>query len=154
MAYFPWKEEYNLGIGQIDKQHVEIVKLMNELYDSIHYAKENYVIKDVFVRLLKYANYHFTLELELFQKYHYAEERIHIDEHKYYINKVKTIMINELLTEKNAALDVLHFLRSWFENHMMKTDREYCNYFIRKKIMEEIDKFLLGLEDEMKFEYD
>lgn len=110
MSFFEWKEEYSVGIGRIDRQHMEIVRLMNELFEAIRYGREDGMIKDVFIRLLK----------------------------------------------KSAAIETLHFLRSWFEDHMMKTDRDYCAYFLERELMEEIDRYLSTRENvyTMKFPYD
>jgi hemerythrin-like metal-binding protein len=66
MAFFDWKDEYSGGITDIDDQHKVIINLMNELYDAIRFKKEETIIKNVFIELLKYANYHFNLENELF----------------------------------------------------------------------------------------
>lgn len=144
MAFFEWKADYETGIGGIDEQHRRIVGLMNELFEAIRSGRADDVMKGIYVELLRYANYHFCLELKLFQKYHYADERRHIEEHNSFIRKVETLLINDFVAEKNHAIDTLHFLRSWFQEHMMKTDMEYCAFFRYKEIMAEIDEYIAG----------
>ena len=147
MAFFEWKDEYSVGIHRIDVQHIEIIRLMNELFEAMKKGKQDVIIKTIFVELLKYANYHFGLEVKLFGIYHYEDEKKHIEEHEFFINKVKELMIKEYLENKGVALDTLHFLRSWFEKHMMITDMEYCRYFSHKKLMSEIDEFIKSEDD-------
>lgn len=142
MAFFEWKDEYSVGIAAIDEQHKVIVRLMNELFEAIEYGRDEPVLKAVFVELLKYANYHFGLELRMFQEFHYGNERLHVEEHNHYINKIETLMIQGYLTERDVALETLHYLRSWFQNHMLKTDMEYCRFFQFKDILEEIGRYL------------
>jgi len=142
VAFFEWKDEYSTGLDGIDGQHRIIVRLMNELYEAILAGRDREIMKRVYVDLLKYANYHFCLELQLFQRYRYAEERRHIEEHNSFIRKVESLLINDLVAEKNRSLDTLHFLRSWFADHMMKTDMEYCRFFQRKELMDEIEEYL------------
>lgn len=142
MAFFEWAEEYSVGLDGIDSQHRKIIELMNEVFDAVRYEKGVEIIKHVYVELLRYANYHFGLELRLFAKYPFDDERKHIEEHSYFIERVKTLMINEYLTDKNVPIEILHFLKSWFQNHMMKTDMEYCIQYGQRRLMEEIEKFL------------
>jgi hemerythrin-like metal-binding protein len=142
MAFFEWKNEYSGGITEIDEQHKVIIELMNELYDAIRFKKEETITKNVFIELLKYSNYHFNLEGQLFDKYQYEKEDQHINEHKHFIEKIKTLIINEYLTDHNIAIETLQYLKNWFQNHMLKTDMDYCEYFNGKEIMEEIDLFL------------
>jgi hemerythrin len=142
MAFFEWKEEYSGGIQGIDEQHKVILELMNELFDAIRYEKEEATIKKVFVELLKYANYHFGLEAELFEKYVYEEREEHVRQHEHFIQKIKDLMISDYLTDRNIALETLHYLRGWFQEHMMKIDMEYCRFFIFKEVMGEIDAYL------------
>lgn len=147
MAFFEWKEEYSVGIHRIDIQHIEIIRLMNELFEAIRKGKQDVIIRTTFIELLKYANYHFGLELKLFEKYRYKNEKRHIEEHRYFIDKVKELMDHEPVEGTTVALDTLHFLRSWFEQHMMAIDIEYCRYFSHMKLMDEIDLFLKSEDD-------
>jgi len=147
MAFFVWKDEYSTGITGIDTQHKEIIRLMNEVFNAISKSKEKLVKKEVFIDLLKYANYHFGLELSLFQQYHYERENEHREEHNFFIKKIETLMINDYLTDKNVLIETLHFLRSWFENHILKTDVEYCRYFDHEELMDEIEKFIKSKGD-------
>lgn len=146
MAFFDWKDEYSCGIETIDAQHKEIIRLMNELYGAICHETEEAIIKEVFVSLLRYANYHFTTELALFEEYHYEGEARHVAEHNIFIAKVKDLMISDYLTNRNIPLETLHFLKNWFENHIRKTDIEYCRFFGQRQLMDEIEAFLQGAE--------
>jgi hemerythrin len=142
VAYFEWKEEYSGGIGPIDDQHRTIIAIMNELFDALRYGKEDAVIRGVFVQLLKYANYHFSLEAELFEKYRYDDRAAHAHQHEHFIQKVKDLAISDYLTDRNVPLETLHYLRSWFQDHMLKIDMEYCRQFSFLELMGEIDDFL------------
>ena len=142
MAFFEWSQEYSVGLRAIDDQHKKIVDIMNELFDAIRYGKEEEAIRPVFVELLRYANGHFGKELELFERYHYVDEAKHVDEHNYFIGRVKSLMIQGYLSDRSVPLETLHFLKTWFTGHMLKTDVEYCRYFARQELMDEIEAFL------------
>jgi hemerythrin len=142
VAFFEWKEEYSGGIDGIDDQHKVIIRLMNELFEAIRYEKGEAITKGVFIELLKYANYHFGLESDLFNKYHYDERAEHIGQHEHFIGKIKNLMINEYLTARDVQLETLHYLRGWFQEHMLKIDMEYCRYFTFREVMAEIEEYL------------
>jgi hemerythrin-like metal-binding protein len=142
MAFFDWKEEYSGGIDDVDKQHKVIIELMNGLFDAIRYEKGESTTKKVFVELLKYANYHFHLESELFKRYQYVQIDEHIHQHQHFIDKIKNLMISDYLTDRNIPLETLHYLKSWFQDHMLKIDLEYCRFFQSKELMNEIDEYL------------
>jgi hemerythrin len=142
MAFFEWKDEYSSGIAGIDDQHKVIVRQMNELFEAIRYERDEAVIKGVFVELLRYAHYHFELEAELFTKHEYADKARHVKEHEHFIDKVKSLMVSGYLTDRNIPVETLQYLKSWFQDHMMKTDMEYCRFFNFKEVMDEVEAFI------------
>jgi hemerythrin-like metal-binding protein len=139
MAFYEWKDEYACGIKGIDDQHKIIIKLMNKLYEAIRNGEDARIMKEVFIELLEYANYHFGLELKLFKKYRFIDEAKHIEEHNHFIEKIKTLMIHDYLNSSVASLETLDYLKKWFSNHMLKTDMEYCKYFIYKEMTNDIE---------------
>jgi hemerythrin-like metal-binding protein len=139
MAFYEWKDEYRCGIAGIDDQHKIIVKLMDKLHAGISGAAAPAELKDVFIELLEYANYHFGLELKLFRKYRFIDEAKHVEEHNHFIDKVKTLMIHDYLGTGATALETLDYLKKWFSNHMMKTDLEYCRFFQYKELAAQIE---------------
>ena len=139
---FSWKDTYSCGIDSIDEQHKVIFQLINDIYDAIQNKKEDSIIKKVFIDLLQYANYHFSLEFDLFQLYKYTDEQKHIDEHKFFIRKIESMMIHDYLTGKDNLKEALVFLVDWFTNHILKTDLEYCNYFRFKEVVEDVNTYI------------
>lgn len=104
--------------------------------------KNTEIIKKIFIDLLQYASYHFSLEYDLFQIYKYEDEARHIDEHKFFIKKIETMMIRDYLTGKDNLKEALVFLVDWFSNHILKTDMDYCNYFRFKEVVEDVNTYI------------
>lgn len=144
MAFFEWKEEYSGGIESIDDQHKVMISLMNELYDSIVREKGERNTKNIFIELLKYANYHFGLENQLFAKYDYQEKAEHLEQHQHFIDKIRNLMLKNYLTEKKVEIETLHYLRLWFQDHMLKIDMEYCKFFRLKEVLAEVEEYLVA----------
>jgi hemerythrin-like metal-binding protein len=140
MEFYTWKDEYASGINGIDNQHKVILKLMSKLHESITVNSKPEVMKHIFIELLEYANYHFGLEMRLLKTHNYMDKQKHIEEHEHFINKVKTLMIHGYLNNNTAPLETLEYLKKWFTNHMLKTDMEYCKYFIYKEINKDVEQ--------------
>ena len=109
MPLFTWKDSYSCAIENID---------------AIQAGNSAAIVKDVFVELVRYANYHFELESQLFRMYHYEDETKHLEEHGFFIRKIRMLMICDYLTGKDDLLETLKFLIDWFTGHILKTDRE------------------------------
>ena len=140
MGFFDWKEEYSVGINAINKQHKVIIELMNDLFESIRDAREDMVIEEVLQELIKYSKYHFGLEKTLFEKYTYPKVEGHLKEHQYFVEKIESFM-KELTNNKQVVpIETLDYLKNWFQNHMMKTDVDYGQYFKEKDVIKEIEK--------------
>ncbi len=144
MAFFEWKEEYSGGIMGIDDQHRKIIAIMNELFDGIKLARNEEVVKSVLKELIQYADYHFALEEGLFTRYKYSEESDHIAQHRHFIEKIRTLIIEDYTESRDVALETLYYLKNWFQGHMLKTDMSYCRYFKLRESVAEIDKFIKG----------
>ncbi len=139
MSYFDWKDEYSVGINTINNQHKVIIELMNDLFESMRDSREDMIINDVLNELLKYSNYHFNLEASLFEKYQYPLMKEHLHEHQYFIEKIKTLMKELGSNIITVPIDTLDYLKSWFQNHMMKKDIDYSLYFKEKDVIKEIE---------------
>lgn len=81
-----WSSRYETGIRSIDKQHKQIVGIINELY-SLEKAKEQMVMRDVFAKLLKYFETHFKDEEKLMEKSGYPGFALQKAEHNAFIDK-------------------------------------------------------------------
>ncbi len=59
---FPWNDNFETGISIVDEQHIELVRILNEL--AVHVANHSSPIKldKVFNELTSYADYHFKTE--------------------------------------------------------------------------------------------
>lgn len=124
MPLFTLKDSYSCAIENID---------------AIQAENSAAIVKNVFVELLRYANYHFELESQLFRMYLYGDETKHLEEHGFFIRKIRMLMIRDYLTGKDDLLEILKFLIDWFTGHILKTDREYCEYFRFKQVLSGTD---------------
>jgi hemerythrin-like metal-binding protein len=147
MAFFEWKEEYSVGIVEIDNQHKKILDLINELFESIKDSRGDMIIKEVLDDLIQYSNYHFNLEVKLFNVFNYVRSSEHMKEHNHFIEKINTLMIGAKLNKECVPFETLDYLRDWFANHMLKVDIDYGNYLRVTVKPEVLTAFIKNVEE-------
>lgn len=126
-AFFPWKDEYNLNIEEIDRQHKKLVSLINDLYNAFFAHTEDQSLHSILNDLLEYTNYHFDSEEKYMEKINYPERESHILLHDTF--KEKTIEFRHASRHgKKITSSVTNFLRSWLSDHILKVDRQYAQF--------------------------
>jgi hemerythrin len=84
---FKWKQEYELGIKEVDKQHKELFDIGNELY-SFTICNSNVDrhddIKNIIEKLISYSEEHFKYEEFFMESHDYPDLKEHKNEHAYF----------------------------------------------------------------------
>lgn len=66
---FPWNENFNTGLSEIDQQHHRLVDLLNLLASHVAYASDLPAMGEIFDQLADYAVYHFEAEEAIWHRY-------------------------------------------------------------------------------------
>jgi hemerythrin len=126
-----WKDEYCIGIEEIDKQHMDFLKLINRymvLFDSgAHIRLQDRVLLEI----LKYVEYHLVSEENLMIIYKYTNLANQQEEHDALIKAFKTKCAGMKEGSVNGR-DIIRYLISWFLNHTQKEDRKFAEYIMEK----------------------
>jgi len=130
----PWGDKLKIGIDQIDEQHKELVKMVNELHRAMKMKIGAKEAGQILTRLADYTVYHFKNEENLFEEHQYPER----DAHKQYHDKLvgQVLEFKKEFEEGRAALsmDLMQFLTDWLRDHIMVTDKSYAPFFREKGI--------------------
>ena len=130
---FTWENEYSVGVMEIDSQHKDLMKLLNDL---IRHSTEPKVKRvQFFQKAIEMAhNYfanHFDTEERVLNKTDYEKFMDHKKEHENIIARVKAIW-SELGTNNEDA--VMHnltiTLKEYFLSHILLFDKE-AQHFLR-----------------------
>lgn len=127
-----WDKTFAIGQKPIDEDHIQILKIYNDLID-IAQGVGNF---DEFARVLSdmttYALKHFEKEEAYMSKMNYPNIESHIEFHRHYIYKVAMFNIHYRI---DTEIDeVLEFIHNWWVHHIQKTDMEYENYKLENYI--------------------
>lgn len=138
MTFMPWTKELETGIPQIDEQHKWLVDLTNKLYDSTSNDRQinSAEIGNILEQLVDYTINHFIAEETLFANLGYPETTSHVKQHNMFTHKVYSLLErHESGDDSVASIETLELLKNWLTNHIMKTDKDYIEFFRDKKVV-------------------
>jgi hemerythrin-like metal-binding protein len=120
-----WKEEYNIGIPQIDKQHRKLVSLINHMSQA---EMNGGMVSYVFDDLDLYVKEHFRAEEELLRAFEYPDFEAHKQEHRTFEGWLSAVRQSFNLGGSSAHLiaqSMNAYLRNWLINHILESDMAY-----------------------------
>ena len=138
MSGFKWKEEYNLIIEEIDKQHRKLMEIGKKAYD-IAIIDDGYDRYDEIIsiidELLEYTKYHFEYEENMLKEYNYDHIHEQVEEHGFYVYKINEVSEREDIddNQRKVILEIIDFLSEWISQHIMVADRKYAVFLKRVK---------------------
>ncbi len=126
---FKWKDNFSVGIEEIDNQHKRLFEIGGEIYNlaTLKDGQDHY---DEIMALLKglkdYTVYHFGFEESLMEKYNYDKIEEHKKQHAMFVEKLVDLETQEIDSrQKKVILDVLDFVVNWISSHILGSDFKY-----------------------------
>ena len=127
MKEITWEDRYCIGIDEIDKQHMDFIKLLNRII-IISRSGGNIRLKDrLLLEMLKYAEYHFVSEENLMMLYKYPDIDIQKKEHKILLEAFQHQCSKERSGSTNIN-DLIKYMLEWFMDHTQDKDRKMAEY--------------------------
>ena len=134
MEQITWTPALSIGVEEIDRQHKQLIKLVNELLAMDNIRVDSEMISDALTRMTDYANYHFTSEEKFMQEQGYPQFEAHRRQHVEFIRKTAELAIGAIAHRKTVPVEMLEYLKSWLVNHIMISDMKIRDFVERKKI--------------------
>ncbi len=130
-AYISWKDDYEIGIPDIDRQHMRLVELINKLYMAMEVGTADETGK-VLQGLIEYTVSHFADEEQLQERHGYPG----LDGHR----KLHTELVAEVLgyvkrfqaDEPGVEANLMWFLKDWLLNHIRMQDAKIAKHILGK----------------------
>ena len=134
MATMSWKDEYSVGVAEIDAQHKKLIELINELDGAMSKGQGKEALEKVLGQLISYCAGHFALEEKYFDKYGYPDAADHVDKHNKMTAKVLALQKDFRAGKVTITFDVMDFLKKWLDKHIMGTDKKYGPFLNSKGV--------------------
>ena len=126
-----WKNEYAVGIDEIDDQHKGLVECIANLEKSIEAIDEKQrwtAIHYAVVQLFDYARIHFSVEESLMRILGYPQRDAHIAQHKVFTSFLENVQ-RKSVTHDIDGDEIVGFLREWLLTHIVRDDKQYAAWF-------------------------
>lgn len=128
MAVINWRDSFNTGITQFDKEHHKLVELINSMFLAVKERHQQSEVESHLAELLEYTQYHFANEEQAMEEAGYPDLEKHRQEHQ----KLKE---DALRYQADLEADVFEttrglyvFLREWLTNHIVSSDKHYASH--------------------------
>jgi hemerythrin len=131
-----WKETLSVGVNEIDNQHKELFKRINNLLDACTQGKGREEIKRTMGFLSDYVISHFGIEEELMNRYNYPDYASHRERHEKFKKEFAELKmkIEKEVTGLLTTLGTNHLLIDWWLNHIGKVDKALGAFLSGKSV--------------------
>ena len=128
----PWRDEYRVGMDDIDEQHKKIFVAVNKLYDLEPYEETKENIRAILYEFSDYMSTHFKYEEEYMLSIKYPSLDIHKKLHENIINSVHDVIhIPASLSVIRSKAKII--AKKTFLHHIMKEDTKLRDYVLKQK---------------------
>jgi hemerythrin len=134
MALLTWSEKLSVQVGQFDREHQELVNLINKLHDAMKAGQGKQVVGDVLKGLISYTQKHFAAEEKLMKTHGYPAYEKHKKEHNQLTMTVLDFQKGYLDGSVPLSQTVMNFLKDWLTGHIQGVDQEYGPFLNGKGI--------------------
>ena len=123
-----WDDNYSTGILLIDNQHMELIRLTNELFDACRGGndKAESVFKEIIPHMVDYASFHFKTEQELMERIQYPDCKNHLLQHDELIRDILAAAKDFDEGKKFVPNRFSRTLKTWILGHVAVYDKAYA----------------------------
>ncbi|MBF0100372.1 MAG: hemerythrin family protein [Desulfobacterales bacterium] len=140
MTKIEWCVDYCLKIAEIDKLHIELVNMLNQLIEERQTISEESNIPELLSNLIDHVRYLFRNEESYLIQYRFPDFKEHRKQHGEFLKK--TIACRRLFSDQNISyLDsFIDDCKSWIASHILKCDMEYAPFIRIQLYLDQYEK--------------
>ena len=122
MSLIKWREEFSVGVVEVDYEHQELIELINKLHRSVQEGVTRIQVVEGLGEIYAQIASHFALEEKVMQETRYPAYREHKMDHEALLDDLRDIM-DEVeddgeFDEQRLSID----LDRWFSEHFRVHD--------------------------------
>ena len=129
MAYVEWSSTLELGIGNLDEHHKELVKLLNKIYTEFIDGIDMEQIEEMLYELIDYATYHFAAERKWMSDHDYPHLSDHCAEHEAFCRQIDRLKDDFYAGKIDLLpLEVIEYVKNWLFDHIAIKDADLVRF--------------------------
>jgi hemerythrin len=122
MALLEWRDEFRIGIPEVDHEHRELIALINALHAGAAAGRDVSAVAEFLGELHAQIAAHFALEEKVMRARRYAGYDEHKRDHERLLDEIRDIMDGYELAGRYDASSLGAALDSWFGEHFRTHD--------------------------------
>ena len=122
MTLIEWKEDFSVGIPDVDFEHQVLIELINKLHENLAADNADYGVPEFLDEIYEHLSEHFTHEEKVMNERKYARFMDHKQDHEKLLGNMRAIMGNY---QENAYFNDREFaenVQQWFIEHFKSCD--------------------------------
>ncbi|GAB6190793.1 bacteriohemerythrin [Desulfocastanea catecholica] len=132
MEIINWKNEFSVGVKEMDEQHKKLLAMINRLIEEQHTLTDPRTIADLLTEMTDYAQVHFRAEEFLMAEYGYEQKSAQEKQHQGFIDKTISFYSATDIGPNVLSVALLDYLGSWLVGHILQEDMKYKDFFRSK----------------------
>lgn len=125
MPFFTWKNEFSIGLDDLDSQHQQFLGHLNDCYDKVAAGQHAGISLELVKKLKMYAKDHFFYEENIMQFTRFQDLDRHREQHRFFESQIAELESSARLDDDaKTAKSILIFMRDWFLNHIIEEDQK------------------------------
>ncbi len=122
MTLLEWREEYRIGVAEVDHEHQQLIALINELHRAIAGGASDAAVSDFLGELHAQIAAHFALEEKVMHARHYSAYPEHKQDHEQLLEQIRDIMDDFEREHRYDSSSLGAVLSAWFGGHFRTHD--------------------------------
>jgi len=132
MEIINWRNEFSVGVAEMDEQHKKLIGMINRLIEEQHNLTDQKTIAELLTEMTDYAQVHFRAEEYLMAEYGYDEKSNQEKMHQAFIEKTISFYSATDIGPNILSTALLDYLSTWLVSHILKEDMKYKEFFRSK----------------------
>jgi len=134
MPIVNWKDEYIIGVEEIDIQHQKMVNLVNNLHASVEARVEKGELERLLVELVEYTRMHFSTEEKFMKKNAAPNFKEHHKEHKSLLRHLDHLVSIVANGQQPTFFSDYDLSSDWMIAHILEHDKKMGDYLNSKGV--------------------
>lgn len=120
-----WNSSLSVGVEELDNQHKELFRQINELIDACHKGKGPEAVGEVLTFLDSYVRLHFGTEENYMRKYDFPGFEEHRLQHQEFMANLSEV--RRRFTQEGPGVHIVvitnRILAGWLNTHIRRSDK-------------------------------
>lgn len=123
--YAGWKNDYALGIQEIDEQHRIVFEQIEELRQAIIRGDSQKHVGEIIERMVEYTRVHLVMEECVLRLFTYSDYAGHKHKHEHGVKQIEAFSRRYAEGDRSVPLELFEFIGGWWRHHILDEDARY-----------------------------